>query len=84
MSWACPPLLGDMVRLADDTVREMMVAAVDEPDARPGMVAVISESRVEPTLYIRITGSELFFIQGLPRRAPASRSEQKERALQSC
>jgi hypothetical protein len=30
-----------MARLAYDTVREMMAAAVDEPDARPGMVAVI-------------------------------------------
>ena len=34
-------LLGDMARLAYETVREMMAAAVDEPDARPGMVAVI-------------------------------------------
>jgi hypothetical protein len=30
-----------MARLAYETVREMMAAAVDEPDARPGMVAVI-------------------------------------------
>jgi hypothetical protein len=30
-----------MARLAYDTVRDMMVAAVDEPDARPGMVGVI-------------------------------------------
>ena len=30
-----------MARLAYDTVREMMAAAVDEPNARPGMVAVI-------------------------------------------
>ncbi len=34
-------LLGDLARLAYETVREMMSAAVDEPDARPGMVAVI-------------------------------------------
>ena len=34
-------LLGDMARLAYETVREMMAAAVDEHDARPGMVAVI-------------------------------------------
>ena len=34
-------LLGDLARLAYETVREMMAAAVDEPDARPGMVAVI-------------------------------------------
>ncbi len=34
-------LLGDMARLAYETVREMMAAIVDEPDARPGMVAVI-------------------------------------------
>jgi hypothetical protein len=34
-------LLGDWARLAYDTVREMMAAAVDEPAARPGMVAVI-------------------------------------------
>ena len=37
-------LLGDMARLAYETVREMMAAApfrIDEPDARPGMVAVI-------------------------------------------
>jgi hypothetical protein len=30
-----------MARLAYETVREMMAAAVDDPDARPGMVAVI-------------------------------------------
>ncbi len=30
-----------MARLAYETVREMMAAVVDEPDARPGMVAVI-------------------------------------------
>ena len=34
-------LLGDLARLAYETVREMMAAASDEPDARPGMVAVI-------------------------------------------
>ncbi|HXV61769.1 MAG TPA: transposase [Vicinamibacteria bacterium] len=34
-------LLGEFARLAYETVREMMAAAVDEPDARPGMVAVI-------------------------------------------
>jgi hypothetical protein len=34
-------LLGELARLAYETVREMMVAAVDEPIARPGMVAVI-------------------------------------------
>jgi ribosomal protein S27E len=34
-------LLGDMARIAYDTVREMMSAAVDVPDARPGMVGVI-------------------------------------------
>ncbi|GMR23810.1 MAG: hypothetical protein BMS9Abin37_2282 [Acidobacteriota bacterium] len=34
-------LLGDMARLAYDTVREMMAVAVDEPNARPGMVGVI-------------------------------------------
>ena len=37
-------LLGDMARLAYDTVCEMMAAAtfdVDEPSARPGMVGVI-------------------------------------------
>jgi hypothetical protein len=34
-------LLGDMARIAYDTVREMMATAVDEPDARPCMVAVI-------------------------------------------
>jgi len=32
-------LLGDLARLAYETVREMMVAAVDQPLARPGMVA---------------------------------------------
>ena len=31
----------DLARLAYETVREMMAAASDEPDARPGMVAVI-------------------------------------------
>jgi hypothetical protein len=34
-------LLGDMARLAYDTVRQMMAAAVDVPNARPGMVGVI-------------------------------------------
>ena len=34
-------LLGDLARLAYETLREMMTAAVDEPDARHGMVAVI-------------------------------------------
>ncbi len=34
-------LLAELARLAYETVREMMAAAVDEPDARPGMVAVI-------------------------------------------
>jgi hypothetical protein len=34
-------LLGEFAPLANETVREMMAAAVDEPDARPGMVAVI-------------------------------------------
>jgi len=34
-------LLVELARLAYDTVHEMMAAAVDEPHARPGMVAVI-------------------------------------------
>ena len=34
-------LLGELARLAYETVREMMAAAVDEPNARPGMVAVV-------------------------------------------
>ncbi len=34
-------LLGNMATIAYETVREMMAAAVDEPDARPGMVGVI-------------------------------------------
>ncbi len=34
-------LLGDLARLAYETVREMMAAAIEEPNARPGMVAVI-------------------------------------------
>lgn len=34
-------LLGEFARLAFETVREMMASAVDEPVARPGMVAVI-------------------------------------------
>jgi hypothetical protein len=34
-------LLGDLARLAFETVRDMMAAAIDETDARPGMVAVI-------------------------------------------
>ena len=34
-------LLGELARLAYETVREMMTAAIQEPDARPGMVAVI-------------------------------------------
>ena len=34
-------LLGELARPAYETVREMMAAAVEEPHARPGMVAVI-------------------------------------------
>lgn len=34
-------LLGEIARIAYDTVLEMMAAAVDEPGARPGMVGVI-------------------------------------------
>ena len=34
-------LLGDLARLAFETVREMMACAIDEPAARPGMVVVI-------------------------------------------
>ena len=34
-------LLGELARLAYETVREMMAADSDEPSARPGMVAVI-------------------------------------------
>ncbi len=34
-------LLGELARLAYETVREMMTAAIQELDARPGMVAVI-------------------------------------------
>ena len=34
-------LSGEMARLVYDTVRETMAAAVDEFDARPGMVGVI-------------------------------------------
>ncbi len=34
-------LLGELSRIAYETVREMIAAALDEPDARPGMVAVI-------------------------------------------
>jgi len=33
-------LLGALARLAYETAREMMDAAVDEPDARPGMVVL--------------------------------------------
>jgi hypothetical protein len=31
-------LLGELSRLAYETVREMMAAAIDESDARPAMV----------------------------------------------
>ena len=34
-------LLGELARLAYETVREMMAAAAGESEARPGMVAVI-------------------------------------------
>jgi len=34
-------LLGELARLAYETVREMVASAIDEPNARPGMVAVI-------------------------------------------
>jgi hypothetical protein len=34
-------LLGELARLAYETVRDMMRSAMEEPEARPGMVAVI-------------------------------------------
>ena len=52
-------LLGELARLAYDTVREMMAAAVDESDARPGMVAVIqtfgSSLKWNPHLHAIVT-----------------------------
>jgi hypothetical protein len=33
-------LLGDLVRLAYETIHEMMCDAAGEPNARPGVVAV--------------------------------------------
>jgi hypothetical protein len=38
-------LLGELARLAYETVRVMMAEAVEQPDARPGMVAVIQTFR---------------------------------------
>jgi hypothetical protein len=35
-----------MARLAYDNAREMMASAVDQPDARPGMLGVIQTFRV--------------------------------------
>ena len=52
-------LLGDLARLAYETVREMMAAAVDGPDARPGMVAVIqtfsSSLKFNPHIHAIVT-----------------------------
>ena len=42
-------LLGDLARLAYDTVREMMAAAIEEPGARPGWKD--GEVREEPLYY---------------------------------
>ena len=52
-------LLGDLARLAYETVREMMAAASDESDARPGMVAVIetfgSSLKFNPHIHAIVT-----------------------------
>jgi hypothetical protein len=52
-------LLGDLARLAYETVREMMAAAVDEPTARPGMVGVIqtfgSSLKFNPHIHTIVT-----------------------------
>lgn len=52
-------LLGDLARIAYETVREMMAAAVEEPDARPGMVAVIqtfgSSLKFNPHIHAIVT-----------------------------
>ena len=52
-------LLGDLAILAYETVREMMDAASDEPNARPGMVAVIqtfgSSLKWNPHLHAIVT-----------------------------
>jgi hypothetical protein len=34
-------LLSELARLAFETVHQMMIAAVEQPEARPGMVAVL-------------------------------------------
>jgi len=48
-------LLGEMARLAYNTVREMMAVAVAVPDARPGMLGVIqtfaSSSKWNPHIH---------------------------------
>ena len=41
-------LLGDLARLAYETVREMMAASTGKTDARPYMVAVNPDLRVSP------------------------------------
>jgi hypothetical protein len=52
-------LLGELARLAYETVREMMRSAIEEPDARPGMVAVIqtfgSSLRWSPHIHAIVT-----------------------------
>ena len=52
-------LLGELARLAYETVREMMTVVVEEPDARPGMVAVIqtfgSSLRWNPHIHAIVT-----------------------------
>jgi len=52
-------LLGELARLAYETVHEMMATAVDESDTRPGMVAVIqtfgSSLRWNPHIHATVT-----------------------------
>jgi hypothetical protein len=60
-------LLGELVRLAYETVREMMVAAAEQPHAQPGRIAVIqtfgSSLKWNPHLHAIVTRG-LFLPEG--------------------
>ena len=55
---------GELARLAFETVREMMVAAVEDSDARPGMVGVIqtfgSSLKWNPHIHAIVVGGGTF------------------------
>jgi hypothetical protein len=71
-------LLRELARISYETVREMMAIALDEPNARPGMVAVIqtfgSSLKWNPHIHAIVSrglwdrGSSLNLVSGLEQQ----------------